>query len=323
MRKHVPLIAFGLKVAITLGLLGYLLRKVDVAPVLTQLRAIAPAAVFVGVLILLAQLVLLARRWQLVNRIVDAPMPWRQVLRLTMIGHFFNQVLPSGLAGDAVRAWLASRQGVQLGRLVRGIVCDRIVGLLVLVIIIGVTFFVSPHLAADKLPDTKVFRIIAILGLSALAALFLWGEQLAGLLMRYRLTEPLGKLTADLHKVHYSRGTSAAILGLAAAVQLLNVAVVYVCARGMHIELDFGAALIVIPAVMLVSMAPISFAGWGVREGAMIFGLGLLGISAADALAVSVAFGILQLLLGLPGAVLWLALRGTAQAKAATPQSPG
>jgi uncharacterized membrane protein len=55
----------------------------------------------------------------------------------------------------------------------------------------------------------------------------------------------------------------------------------------------------------------------------MIFGLGLLGISAAAALAVSVAFGILQFLLGLPGAALWLALRGTARADAATPQSPG
>jgi len=141
--------------------------------------------------------------------------------------------------------------------------------------------------------------------------------------MRYRLTEPLGKLTRDLHRVHYSRGISAAILGLAAAVHILNVAIIYVCARGMDIELDFGAALIVVPAVMLVSMAPISFAGWGVREGAMIFGLGLLGIPAADALAVSVAFGILQFLLGLPGAAWWLALRGAAQAEAATPQSPG
>jgi uncharacterized membrane protein YbhN (UPF0104 family) len=195
--------------------------------------------------------------------------------------------------------------------------------LVALVIIIAVTFFVSPHLVADKLPATHVFRIVAVLGLSALAALFLWGEQAAGLLKRYRLTEPLGQLTHDLHKVHYSRGISAAILGLAAAVQFLNVATIYVCARGMHIGLDFGAALIVIPAVMLVSMAPISFAGWGVREGSMIFGLGLLGISAADSLAVSVAFGILQFLLGLPGAALWLALRSAAQAEAATPQNPG
>jgi uncharacterized membrane protein YbhN (UPF0104 family) len=57
---------------------------------------------------------------------------------------------------------------------------------------------------------------------------------------------------------------------------------------------------------MLVSMAPISLAGWGVREGAMIVGLGLAGIVPADALAVSVAYGLLQLALGLLGGALWL-----------------
>lgn len=323
MRKHVPLIAFGLKVAITVGLLGFLLRKVDVAAVLAQIRAIAPAAAIAAGLLLLAQLVLLGVRWQLVNRIVDTVMPRGQVLRLTMIGHFFNQVLPSGLAGDAVRAWLASREGVQLGKLVRGILCDRVVGAVALVIIIAVALFASPHLAADKLPATQVFRTIAVLGLAGLAALFLGGELVARLLMRHRFTEPLGKLTRDLHKVLYSRGTSAAILALAAGVHILSVAIIYVCARGMHIDLDFGAALIVIPAVMLVSMAPISFAGWGVREGAMIFGLGLLGISASDALAVSVAFGILQFLMGVPGGALWLARRAAPQAEAAMPQGPG
>jgi uncharacterized iron-regulated membrane protein len=39
--------------------------------------------------------------------------------------------------------------------------------------------------------------------------------------------------------------------------------------------------------------------------------LGLLGIGTVDALAVSVAFGLLQIVLGVPGAALWLARRAT------------
>jgi len=70
-------------------------------------------------------------------------------------------------------------------------------------------------------------------------------------------------------------------------------------------------------------MAPISFAGWGVREGATIVGLGLLGIAATDALAVSVAFGCLQLVLGVPGGALWLARRAPAPAAGARPRGPG
>lgn len=309
MKKPLVRIAFGLKLAITFGLLGYLLSKVQIAPVLEQVRSMAVAAAAGAVIVLLLQQVLLARRWELVNRIVDASLPSGQVFRLTLIGHFFNQVVPSGFAGDAARAWLAAREGAPLGPAVRAILCDRVVGLLILVVIIAFTFFVLPDLAADKLPRANLFRIVAFLGLGVLAVLFLAGAPVAGLLMKHRWTKSLGKLMQDLHRVLFASGTSALIVALAAAVQVLNAAAIYLCARGMNIDLDFGAALIIIPAVMLVSMAPVSFAGWGVREGAMIVGLALLGIAATDALAVSVAFGLLQVVLAVPGAALWIARR--------------
>jgi len=44
----------------------------------------------------------------------------------------------------------------------------------------------------------------------------------------------------------------------------------------------------------------------------MIVGLGLTGVTAAEALAVSVAFGLLLIVLGVPGGALWLARRTTA-----------
>jgi uncharacterized membrane protein YbhN (UPF0104 family) len=310
-RRHGPWIAFGLKLAITLALLGWLLRRVEVAPVLAQLRTMSPAAAVAGEAMLLAQLGLLALRWQLVNRIVEAPMQLVQVLRLTAVGHFFNQVLPSGFAGDAARAWLAAREGVRLGPAVRAILSDRVIGLLVLVVIIGVGVFAWPAVTPLRLSGQAALRSVALLGVSGLAAFLLIGAPLAAWLQRRRATEALGKLVEDLHRVLFrSRGASAAIVVLAVAVQVCNVAAVQLCAAGMHVALAFDAALVVVPAVMLVSMAPVSFAGWGVREGAMIVGLGLAGIGAVDALAVSVAFGALQVLLGVPGAVLWLARRG-------------
>jgi uncharacterized membrane protein YbhN (UPF0104 family) len=319
-RRHASWIAFGLKLAITLALLAYLLRKVEIAPVLARVRAIAPAAAAGAEAILLAQLGLLALRWQLVNRIVEAPMRLSQVLRLTAVGHFFNQLLPSGFAGDAARAWLAAREGVKLGPAVRAIVSDRVIGLLLLVVMVGVACFAWPALVAREPPGRAVFRGIALLGVGGLAAFLLIGERFAAWLRRRRATEPPGRLLGDLHRVLFrSRGASAAIVTLAVGVQVCNVVAVQLCAAGMHVGLRFDAALAIVPAVMLASLAPVSFAGWGVREGAMIVGLGLAGIAAADALAVSVAFGFLQVVLGVPGAALWLARRGTAPAGAEPP----
>ena len=53
-------------------------------------------------------------------------------------------------------------------------------------------------------------------------------------------------------------------------------------------------------------LAPISIAGWGVREGAMVIMLGLVGISSESALALSLLYGIILTIVGLAGGILWL-----------------
>jgi len=180
-------------------------------------------------------------------------------------------------------------------------------------LIVSCTLFVLPVLVPNKFPAIDLLRIFALIGLSALAALLFWGALLARLLMRYRITSYIGKLVRDFRKVLYSPAMSAAIMTLAGAVQVLLVMAIYLCAQGMNIHLEFSAALLVTPTIMLVSVIPISFAGWGVREGAMILGLGVLGIPEPDAFAVSVAFGLLQLIVGLPGGALWLTRSGAAR----------
>ena len=311
-RNTSALILFGLKLLITAGLITYLLRKIDIGPVLRQIRTIAPGPALLAVLIMLLQLALVSLRWQLVNQLVDARMRTGQVVRLTLIGQFFNQVLPSAVGGDAVRAWLASREGVPMGRAVTGILCDRAAALVALLLVISFTLFVLPAIVMNRFPAIELLRTVALIGLSALVAFFFLGALLSRLLMRYRITAPIGKLVRDFRRVLCSPASSTAIMALAGAVQVLLVMAIYLCAQGMNIHLEFAAALLVIPTVMLVSMIPVSFAGWGVRESAMIFGLGIVGISAPDALAVSVVFGLLQLIVGLPGGALWLVRSGAA-----------
>lgn len=321
-RRAWPALVFILKLAITIGLFAFLLRKLDLAPVVSQLRAMSPWAALGGEALLLLQLGLLAHRWHIINGIVDAPMRVSQILRLTAVGHFFNQVLPSGFAGDGARAWIAGREGVRLGALVRAILCDRVVGLLVLALMASVTFIALPDIAATRVPVRSTPWLFALLGLGGVAAFYLLGAPIAAMLMRYPRAQAIGRFAEDLHQVLFGAGIrSMLVVVLAVAVQLLNVAAVLACARGMDIDLGITAGAVIVPTVMLVSMMPISVGGWGVREGAMIVGLGLAGITAADALAISVAFGMLQALLGVPGGVLWLARRNAVK-DAAVPGEP-
>ncbi len=58
--------------------------------------------------------------------------------------------------------------------------------------------------------------------------------------------------------------------------------------------------------VALISVVPISIAGWGVREGAMVAAFAYAGLSQSDGLLISILFGISYLLLGVLGGVVWV-----------------
>ena len=67
--------------------------------------------------------------------------------------------------------------------------------------------------------------------------------------------------------------------------------------------------MIVLPVVVLGASVPISFAGWGVREGAMVLMLGKMGISSADALALSIVLGLVLMSVSILGGFVWLSVR--------------
>ena len=87
---------------------------------------------------------------------------------------------------------------------------------------------------------------------------------------------------------------------LAISVHLLSATMIFVSASALQVNLSLSAAIVLTPPVTLVTMLPISLAGWGVRESAMVVGLAQLGVGSDAAFAVSVLFGLGQLMASLP-----------------------
>ena len=308
MSKRPPAwLGLGLKLIITTILLYYLLSKVSTGPALSRILTMRPAAALGAIGLVLMQVALGSVRWQWIIGLLGAPMALARAARYTLIGQFFNQVLPTAFGGDAARAWLASSDGTPMTVAVRSVLCDRIVGLVALLVIISATFLAMPRIAETSRPMFNVLRTTAILTAVLLAGLVLVGAPIARRLQGLRWARPIGTLVSDLLTALGSKAKSVGTLGASFAAHLSAVAAICLCARGMGIALDAGAALAVVPTIVLVAMAPISIAGWGVREGAMVIGLGLLGVSAADALAVSVSYGLVQVGVGVLGGTLWLA----------------
>ncbi|HZP85912.1 MAG TPA: lysylphosphatidylglycerol synthase domain-containing protein, partial [Burkholderiales bacterium] len=125
----------------------------------------------------------------------------------------------------------------------------------------------------------------------------------------WRVTRVLVKLSSAAQQVFWRPGTLVWIVALTIGSYALASLVVHLLARGLGVDLPLGEALLLVPLVTLVSVLPISIAGWGVRESAMVVALGLIGVPAAAAFSLSVLYGLVIMATGIPGGVLWLMQR--------------
>src|SRR5690606_8137297 len=114
---------------------------------------------------------------------------------------FLNAVLPAGMLGDLHRAVGHGRRSGDVGRGVRAVVFERLVGLLVLVAVGAVVLVLEPALLGaldDVVPGAAWFGLLALAAVPAV-----------GWLLRGRL----GALTADVRAV-VRAGSLTGVLGL-------------------------------------------------------------------------------------------------------------
>jgi hypothetical protein len=68
----------------------------------------------------------------------------------------------------------------------------------------------------------------------------------------------------------------------------------------------FGQIFQLVPPVMLITMLPISIAGWGVREATMGLAFGYAGLIANEGVNISLLFGAVYFIVGAIGGVVWI-----------------
>jgi uncharacterized membrane protein YbhN (UPF0104 family) len=98
-----------------------------------------------------------------------------------------------------------------------------------------------------------------------------------------------------------------AVLSLAAHINIAITA--WLIAQALGLALSLTDCLVLMPVVVLASTLPISIGGWGIREGVTVSVLALVGVSSAEALALSILLGLAGIAISLPGAIVWLSQR--------------
>jgi glycosyltransferase 2 family protein len=293
-----------IKLIVSALLIFLLLRSRNLHALLDQIIAVDRSALTLATLCYAALAVPSTLRWSIVIAAMGHRLGFGKILAIVLIGYFFNLTLISSIGGDAIRMWKAYRAGLPSDVAVSSVVIERLAQLLAHLLIVAA----SAPILFYQIPDATVrIGLISLLCLGAAGfGTLMIMDRLPESLQKFRILGASAQLAKDIRRVLLVSNTAVPTVLLGFVNQITIVLVLTVLAAGLNLPIGFADCLIVVPAAMLLTAIPISIGGWGVREGAFVVGFSYVGLSSADALALSVLFGLLNTAVRLPGALVWL-----------------
>jgi len=294
---------FALRLAVGVGVLAFILSRVDHGAATIPATAQVAGAVGLAAVLLLASQGVAALRWRLI--LADDGLPWRYLYRLYVIGSFFGLFLPTSVGGDVVRAAAAAGSSRSRARTVASVLLDRALGLAATVAFAAVGLVVVPGALRLVRGDDMHWHtpsgtlVVAALGVLAAGAIAVTRSRRVRRLWQDGFAAA-GELARSPRRL-------ARVSGLALVSQGLIVTLWAVLARGMSLAIPLSFLLWAVPVVTLAALLPVTFSGLGVREGAWLLLLGGSGIPEASIVTFSLLYFACNVLVAIVGGLLALA----------------
>jgi uncharacterized membrane protein YbhN (UPF0104 family) len=307
------LLSFALKAAVSGLLLYFAFARANFNLVGQRLGQIDYILLATTVLILVVQTTLAALRWQRIvqhcNGPEKPPFAIPSALRYTFIATFFNQTLPSTVGGDAVRLWLLARDHGSWRTATYSVLIDRLAGVLVLALLVLLCLPWSFALISNV--NGRIALLFVGFGsIGACLAFLALGFVRWRWLDRWWPTRQLAAAALTARTVFGTASGGGPIIVYCLLIHCMSASAAWCLAKSVAAPLEWSQALLLILPVLLIATIPLSIAGWGTRETAMVLAFGYAGLPESDGLIVSVLLGIAMFAAGLLGGVLWILDRG-------------
>ena len=294
-------------IAILILLLTFQVRPSDIS---REMSESDPTWILLAGALHIVGLLISAYRWQLLLRAQHVEAPIRDLIHSYLIGGFFNNFLPTRVGGDIYRMVDSKKYSGSLLRPFAVIIIERLSGVyaLLLIGIAAVTFY--PRFQEVKPLAVALFGL-ALTGL--LMLLLFYGSVTFGNWLK-RVTGKLpakisGRALSMFDAFWYFSKSRGVLIGTFLLGLLLQGNVIlyyYFIAKGIHLQISFQEAAIVMPILICIQLLPLTPNGIGVREFSYIYLLKPFGVSNALAVAFSLWDYILTFFYGLIGGILYL-----------------
>ena len=274
-----------IKVLVTVGGIVYIFHKIPFFDAISNWNKSALPWLAVILFLTVILMAIQANRWRGLLLDDGKKVKFRTFYAYIALGYFFNNLLPSGFGGDAVKTIAFGKRFGNTANSVAAIAISRIMGILAMILsfFIALPFVVAKYQVPLSYTITvSVFALVAIL--VVVGGLF--SDKLK-IQDKLALKVPFLLKLQNAFSIYRSHPKAFWLSGLDSVwLQIVTILIHYAYFRAVGIDVDIAIITVFTTIMVVFTMLPISINGIGIRENVQVsLYTGLLGIPADIVLA--------------------------------------
>ena len=267
----------------------FIYKNVDIAELTQTFKRLSVSSIVLAFVVFMGGLCLIALRWWVFMRAQAIRIPLFMAIKLTFLGQFFTNFMPSAVGGDLIRAWYVSRQTHKKLQAALGVAVDRVMGL-ISTFILGISSYLivmqgrGDVFQAIRQEGRGIREFLSNIDLSGIpmipicvfclgCAFVLVGVFDIRCLMK-KIYSQIARLLSHFKEVFgvYVKYPKILIFGLGITIFLQSMVIVtlWLIGRDLGIQAPLEYYFVFFPMMWVIGSLPLSLAGLGIVEGGLV-----------------------------------------------------
>jgi len=297
------------QILLSTTLLVFILLKIDFQKITQTFQNINISLFLMALIVSIVAILINTKKWQILLSVNNIFIPYYSLLKQNFLSIFYSIALVGQLSGELIKAYRITRGQQNKMKIISSIIGDKITGVMALFVVI---IIIAPIFLNSNASLAYFFVFISIVGVLIITvSLFIPAVFIKTFIHNLKLNK-FKKINFHFFEVFefyqtYRKGRSFYyILIISLLYQLLATVAFAFISESVNIHLSFAQYLWVFSLLSLLIFIPLSIAGLGIREGSLVFLLGLLNVPAEQALSASLLLFVITVIMGGVGAIFEL-----------------
>ena len=287
------------RVVISIVIIGWLIYIADSNQLIERLSNVNLYFILLMALVVTFDRHVMAFKWNMLLRAKGVMYPWWSAVGSYYRAGFFGIFLPT-VGADSVRIVEVSRVTGRTDEVVASIAVERLFGILGTAVLGLINLFVFIwFIGANNELEQNIPTLIIILAVGVFLFALSMNKRFWTFFIE-RIPLPKWKITEKLSDIveayqSYSDHPRALALFLIFTIfeQLIPSVSTFYISQALGLEIDLIYFVIFIPLILMIVRLPVTFEGFGLREGMFVYFFSFIGVDTADSFLLSVLFSVL------------------------------